>query len=315
MIIHTLEPLTESQKKIITDCVGDCVCVLPRENLGEVAELYDVRCLICRDRDDIQSILKASPKLEFLYVVSAGVEKLPFMDLKQRDIVVCNAGGVNAEAMSQYALAQILADSAKIRENLLSQQKHYWTRFQCTADLRGKLLYIAGAGRSGSLLAKKAKLLGMRVVGASLPVMQNESFNEIVSLEEFDARVHEADYVVCALPLTRETKGHFTYELFCRMKSSACFVNMSRGGLVSTDGLVRALLEGRIHSATLDVFEREPIDPASPLWEVPNLYITPHMAGRIENFMDDAIKVFCQNYRVYLCGERPPNLIDLNNGF
>lgn len=314
-IIHSLEPLTDSQKEVIANSFGS-VSFLSRENIGhEMSEYANVKCLICRDRDDIGLMLKVCQKLSFLYVVSAGVEKLPFPELRLRGIVVCNAGGVNAEAMSQYAVAQILANSTKIRENLLCQQNHHWTKFQCVTDLRSQRLFIAGAGRSGTLLAKKAKMLGMIVIGASLPVRQVAFFDEVVSLAEFDQRINEADYVVCALPLTEQTERHFTYDLFCRMKSSACFVNMSRGGLVSMEGLVRALSEKRIHSATLDVFNEEPIASENALWDVPNLYVTPHMAGRIADFMDEAIRVFCSNYQAYLQGAKEPNRIDLENGF
>ncbi len=314
-IIHSLEPLTESQRGVIETRFGS-VSFLSRENIGQEKAAYaNVKCLICRDRDDIGLMLKLCPKLSFLYVVSAGVEKLPFSELRLRGIVVCNAGGVNAEAMSQYAVAQILANSTKIRENLLCQQNHHWTKFQCVTDLRSQRLFIAGAGRSGALLAKKAKMLGMTVIGANLPVRQIACFDEVVSLEEFDQRINAADYVVCALPLTEQTKRHFSYDLFCRMKPSACFVNMSRGGLVSMEGLVRALSENRIHSATLDVFDEEPIASENALWDVPNLYVTPHMAGRIADFMDEAIRVFCANYQAYLQGAKEPNRIDLENGF
>ena len=315
-VVHSIESLTDAQRSMIAMDLSCDVVQLDRCSFVQNGEIdTSVEVLICRDRDDIESILKLCPELHFMFVVSAGVEKLPFKSLIERQIVVCNASGVNAEVMSQYAMAQILAHSAKIRDNLLSQLKRHWIRFQCTDDLYGKNLFIAGAGRSGAALAKKAKVFGMRVIGTNYPLHPVDGFDEVIQLDDFSSRIGEADYVACALPFTKLTSRYFNRSIFRAMKNTCVFINMSRGGLVSGVDLIDALRNHELSSAVLDVFDIEPLSVDDPIWDVPGLYVTPHMAGRIENFMDMALRVFCENIAAYDKGEQLPNKVNLSNGF
>lgn len=315
-IIHSLEPLTDYQVKLIRQKTGAEVCFIQRESYeNQIEKLADIEYLICRDRDSLSKMLNFCPKLKLIYVLSAGVERLPFDMLRRRNIIVCNASGINAEVMSQFAMAQILSHSAKVRENLSNQQKHHWKKYQCMEDLRKRRLLIAGAGRSGTLLAHKAKAFQMEVVGANFIVKNIFPFDRIVSLKDFDSMIDSADYIVCALPLTEYTERYFKYDVFSRMKTTACFINMSRGKLVETKGLVRALKEKKLSCAILDVFDEEPIESNNKLWDIPNLYITPHMAGRTSNFMDEAITLFCDNFMAHIQGLTEPTKIDLINGF
>lgn len=314
--VHTIEPLTDEQRSMIAAHLSCDVVQLDRCSFVRNGKVdVSVEALICRDRDDIETILELSPNLQFMYIVSAGVEKLPFKHLIERQVVVCNASGVNAQAMSQYAMAQILAHATKTRENLLSQLKHHWIRFQGTDDLQEKVLFVAGAGRSGAALAAKAKTFGMRVIGTNYPVRPVDGFDEVIQLEDFSSRIGEADYVVCALPLTKLTSRYFNRSIFRAMKNTCVFINMSRGGLVSGVDLIDALRNHELSSAVLDVFDIEPLSVDDPIWDVPGLYVTPHMAGRIDNFMDMALRVFCENIAAYDKGEQLPNKVNLSNGF
>lgn len=314
--LYSIEPLTQHQVERIESTTGCLVNCVNRLDFAEMADVHPlVEVLICRDRDDVAGIASACPNLKFIYIVSVGVEKLPFELLRNRGIVVANAGGVNAEIMSQYALAYILSQSARVCENLENQREGRWKKFQCVDDLRGSTLLIVGAGRVGSLIATKAHAFGMRVIGVKNHVRPIDGFEKVVGLDCLDKELADADYVVCSIPLTPATEGIFDAKRFAAMKATATFVNISRGGLVDEQALVDALHAHVIKAAVLDVFQNEPIPCDSPLWRCRGLYVTPHSSGRLENFMDASIEQFAKNLRAYIDGAQLPNEVDLADGY
>lgn len=314
--LFSIEPLTQCQVELIRGSTGCGVRCIDRTAFAEMTDIHSsVEALICRDRDDVAGIVAACPNLKFLYVVSVGVERLPFELLREKGIVVANAGGVNAEIMSQYVLAYILSQSARVCENLANQRDGRWKRFQCVDDLRGAKLLVVGAGRVGSLIAKKANVFGMHVVGIKNHVHPVKEFERIVGLNCLEAELADADYVVCTIPLTPATKGLFDERRFAAMKETATFINISRGGLVDEDALVEVLHAHKIKSAVLDVFQKEPISADSSLWKCHGLYVTPHSSGRLENFMDVAIAQFVTNLQAYLGHEPLPNKVNLVDGY
>lgn len=316
MGLYSIEPLSESQVELIKSSTGETVTCVDRASFLDVREEHaKVSALICRDRDNVSKIIELCPNLVFLYIVSAGVEKLPFDLLKKKNIVVCNAGGVNAEIMSQYAIAYILAQSARVCENLDNQRNHRWKKFQCVDDLAEKTLLIIGAGKVGAMLARKASAFGMRIVGIKNNVCSVPGFDKVVGLMSLNEELPKADFVICTIPLTPLTKGLFDAKRFSLMKPSATFINISRGGVVDESSLVNALQTNIIRSAVLDVFDKEPLPPDSPLWNCRGLFVTPHSSGRLECFMDAAIAQFVTNFNAYCSGDPLPNKVDLVNGY
>lgn len=317
MKIYSLEPLSASQQSLIYDRLGCTVVILPRDVdlFCKSVECQNVEVLICRDRDDIDSVLNYCPRLKFLYVVSVGVEKLPFGKLMGRGVVVCNAKGVNAEIMAQYAMAYILADATRLHENSRNQVMHRWKKFQCVDPLKGKKLLIVGAGTVGQLIFKRAVVFGVDCVGVKRRSACFDDRMGIISLDAVSGVIGSSDYIVNLLPLTPDTRKFFNLSIFRQMKKSAVFINISRAGVVDTDDLVISLSEGIIASAVLDVFDSEPLDADSDLWNVPNLIITPHSSGRLENYIDASMKCFCDNYEAYLQRGTCPNKVDLDAGY
>ena len=316
MGLYSIEPLSPYQIELIkrsTEC--DVVSIERNVFFDAIEEHPKIRSLICRDRDRISDILGVCPNIQFIYIVSVGVEKLPFGLLRDKGVIVANAGGVNAEIMSQYAMAYILSQSARVCENLDNQRRRHWKKYQCVDDLSERKLLVVGAGHVGSMLAQKASVFGMRIVGIKNRVCPIAGFDKVVGLENLEEELSDADFVVCALPLTVTTSRLFNRDRFSLMKSTATFINISRGGLVDEVALVDALNNGIIKSAVLDVFDKEPLDCDSPLWECRGLYVTPHSSGRLEGFLDAAIAQFVANYNAYLIGGSIPNKVDLNNGY
>lgn len=310
--IHSLEGLNPSQLSLIE---AETKCLVRMLSIDQLLENFDehliVEVLICRDRDDISSIINVCSNLKLIFIVSTGVDKLPFKRLLESNIVVCNTGGLNSEIMSQYVMGYILSQSVKICENLINQTNCHWKKYQCVDSLEGKNLLIVGAGRTGQLIASKASQFGLNCVGIKNHVSKLDNFREVTTLDSLNEYLGWADYVVCTIPLTPETTYLFSYDRFCKMKPTATFVNVSRGKHVVTEDLVQALKERKIKSAVLDVFETEPLMSDDELWKVPNLYITPHTSGRLENFMDGAIRYFINNYTAFTKGETLPNRVNL----
>ncbi len=314
--VYSLEPLTWKQRDLI-EAEGWKINILPRDlsQISKAETKHHIEVLIARDRDDILSICKICPELKFLYIISTGVEKLPFKLLKEKGITVVNAGSIGSGIMSEYVLGYILAYTTKVCENYKNQSLGLWKKYQCVEPLYGKTILIVGAGETGRKVAEKASVFGMKCVGVKKHVQNLPFFDKVVTLDLIDEMLPEADFVVCTIPHTPETENLFDKCKFIKMKRGSMFINISRGKLVVEKDLVEALNEGIISQAVLDVFEKEPLDVDSPLWNIKNLLITPHEAGRLPDFMDKAIEVFIKNFDSYINGKNVPNRINLNNGY
>lgn len=314
--IYTLEPLNDSLVHYLHQTTGLEIIQLERGKFPfQSSQCDDISILICRDRDDISKILDVCSNIRMIFIVSTGVEKLPFDKLIQKNIVVCNTGGINSAIMSEYAMGAILLFSTRMRENIINQEKHFWKKFQCVDSLNGKRLVIVGAGRTGQLIAKKAKSFGMHLIGIKRRITSLDSFDEILSLDRIDETLSTADYIVCTIPSTPETVGLFNLNRFKKMNKYSLFINISRGNLVVQEDLVYALKQNLIGGAVLDVFDKEPLGCDNDLWNCPNLVITPHSSGRLENFMADAMKYAAKNINAFINGTQLPNKVDLIHGY
>ena len=311
-MLYSLEPLTDQQNSCIRAAIGIGAVCVERSSLAKNVGLRDATAVICRDRDNVSQLLDICEKLKFLFVVSAGVEKLPFEALRRRGVIVCNAGGVNAEIMAVYVMAYVLACNARVIENFQNQEKRFWKKFQTVESLQGKRMLIVGAGKVGHMVAQRAGVFGIECIGVRRHVVKNEDgFKDMISLDEARSRAGEFDFVISLLPVTTSTRGYFDLDFFSRMANNAVFINISRASVVKTADLISALENNLIAGAVVDVFDSEPLEADSDMWNCPHLLISPHSAGRLPDFMDQAIDCFCRNYTAYLDGDALPNKVDL----
>ena len=308
----SIEPLkSEWMQTIRSKCEVELYYV-SRENLNQNEELLgDAQILICRDRDLSEAFLSKLKKLELVFIVSAGVEKLPFEYLKKRDITVANAGGVSDTAMSDYVIGAMLLFSSRFKECIEYKNQHYWKPYLMTDVLMNKKLLIVGAGKIGQAIAKKAKAFEMKIVGVKRTMGVLTDFDRLTTLDKLDEELEDADYVVCTIPLTDNTYHLFDKQRFEKMKDTSVFINVSRGKIVDEEHLTDILLERKIRGAVLDVFETEPLASESTLWGLDNVILTPHSSGRIEEFIRHAIDIFIINVKQYCRGERMDNEVDL----
>lgn len=213
--------------------------------------------------------------LKFIQLTSAGYDRVPMNHVKAHGIKINNAKGVYSIPMAEYAVSGVLYLYKHLSSFVDNQKKHIWEKDRGLVELYAKNVCIIGAGNVGGECAKRFKAFGCNVVGVDLHEKEDELFGHIHSIEHIDKLLSCADIVVLTLPLTQQTKYLFDKERFSFMKKGAILVNISRGAIVDEKALEIAL--GTVlGGAVLDVFEQEPLDESSKIWEKKNVIITPH---------------------------------------
>ena len=247
------------------------------------------------------TLLDAGKRLRFVQSIGAGTDQFPRDLLKERGIRLASASGVNARAVSEHAIALILAVMRRLPEARDNQAKHFWRGMigdltQREDELGGKTIVIVGLGQIGGRLAQLAKAFDLKVIGVRKnPASGGGAADSVHGIGELPALLPQADFVALTCPLTKETEGLIgPRELAC-MKKSAVLVNAARGRVVDEAALIAALREGRIAGAALDVTVEEPLSPSSPLWDMPNVFITPHTAGETRRYEDNVIDILLDN--------------------
>lgn len=253
--------------------------------------------------------------LKWIQSFSAGVNVLPLQKLKELGITVTNTSGIHAPQMTDHAMGMMLAFSRSIRENIRYQDQKDWRGRYTYEELLDHELLILGSGHIGEMLAKKAKAFGMRVVGIKRTPKEIENFDLVRPTPELKEAVRTADYVVILLPLTPETRNLVDEEVLNLMKPSAVLINLGRGPIVDEQALIRTLKEKKIRGAGLDVFSREPLNEDSPLWDLDNVIITPHVGGDGPGNEGRGAKLVIENIRRFRKGEELVNVVNLDLGY
>jgi phosphoglycerate dehydrogenase-like enzyme len=253
-------------------------------------------------------------RLRLLQTIGAGVDYvLPAPDLPER-VAITNARGAHEPEMSEFVLALVLAVTKRLPLAMAQQREHTWKLFG-PRGLDRRTLGVLGLGAIGHAVAKRAAALGMRVIGTKRRPEPLAEVDEVHPPAETRRVLAESDVVVVTLPRTPETEGLLDADAIAAMKPGAQLVNVARGGIVDEAALAGALREGRLDGAALDVFEEEPLSPSSPLWDTPNLLITPHVAGLSREYMARAGEIFFENIRRLESGDPLLNPVDRDDGY
>lgn len=213
--------------------------------------------------------------LRYIQLTSAGFDRVPMDYVKAHGIEIHNARGVYSIPMAEFALCgvlQIYKQSGYFHEN---QKVHKWEKHRGLTELYGKQVGIVGCGSVGTECAKRFKAFGCYVVGVDIKPYQNELYDSMLPLNSLDEALMQADVTVLTLPLTEDTRRLINVDRFTAMKHGTVLVNIARGAIIDTDALLTAL-NTHLGGAVLDVFEEEPLDESSPLWNMDNVIITPH---------------------------------------
>lgn len=241
--------------------------------------------------------LDRAPRLRFIQSISSGVEFFDRQALAGRGIRLASASGVNAIAVAEHAMALMLALVRRLHVLLDNQRNHLWRALAARpGELSGKTVLVIGTGSIGAHLSGLLRAFGCRVIGLRRTKSAAfAGFDEIHAFADLVEQLPHADFVVLACPLTDETRHLIGAAALARMKPSAALVNVARGGCVDEAALAAALRDGRIAGAAIDVTQTEPLPPDSPLWDLPELIITPHLAGDTPHYEDRVLAILGEN--------------------
>ena len=212
--------------------------------------------------------------LRYIQLTSAGFDRVDMDYVKSHEIEIHNARGVYSIPMAEFALCgvlQLYKQAAFFREN---QRKHLWEKHRGLLELAGKKVLIVGCGSVGNECAKRFKAFDCSITGVDLFPREDSLYSEMLPLDKLDNALKQADIVVLTLPLTEQTRHLIDNRKLSLMKDGATLVNIARGAIVDTDALLNHI--DRFTGAVLDVFEEEPLNENSPLWDKPNIILTPH---------------------------------------
>ena len=264
----------------------------------------------------------AARKLRWVHSSAAAVEGLlPLADLARHDIVVTNSRGVQAIPMAEHVMGGLLVLSRRYDRMLEAQRERRWIQSELSDDwpwmLHGRRMTIVGLGTIGLEVAKRAHAFGMHVTGVRRhPSEPHPAFVErVVGPDRLNEAIAGCDVLVLSAPGVASTQGIIGADQLAMLNDGAVLVNVARAQIVDEAALCRALTSGKLGGAVLDVFEREPLDAASPLWSLPNVVITPHSSGFRVSHWDDVIDLFGDNLRRYQRGEPLLNLVDASAGY
>lgn len=253
--------------------------------------------------------------LQWLHASRGGA--FPFLTptVKAHPITVTCSKGIHGPVFSEFALACILALAKRLPQCWDNQRNHRWRKLE-TEEVSGKTLGIIGLGTVGAELARKAKALGMRVIAIKRrPETKPEQVDELGPPGDLLKLLRQSDFVVVALASIPSTENMLGERELRAMKKSAFLINLTGGKTITEGPLIRALQEGWLAGAALDAFPRQPLAADSPLWNLPNVIISPRIAGFSARKWEDVLPIFEENLRLFMLGKDLRNVIDKELGY
>lgn len=222
--------------------------------------------------------------LKSVQLTSAGYDRVPVSLFAKRGIALFNAKGVYNIPMAEWALLKTLEIYKNSKFFHKNQEKAIWEKNRSLLELYGKTVLIIGVGNIGQECAKRFKAFGTKVIGADIFDSKCGFVDEFFYMDSLNTALKLCDVAVLCLPLTEKTEHLINKETLSFFKKDAVLINISRGKVINEADLAEALNEGNLRGAALDVFEQEPLSPKSPLWDMDNVYLTPH-----NSFVSDAV--------------------------
>lgn len=273
--------------------------------------LVDGCNIILGDPPLVAQVLARAGRLEWVQSSWAGVDHLCRQGMRQ-DYVLTGVKSVFGPLISEYVMTYLFAFERRLFSMRSNQLEQRWKpySYRSSKEIR---LGIVGLGSIGQALASTARQFGIRVTGLNRTGKPCDEVDEVYTEENLAGFLKALDYVVLTLPATRQTRHFINADVLKLMKPSAVLINVGRGNSVNETDLVSALREGVIGAAVLDVFETEPLDHESPLWLLPNVFITPHTAA--VSFPDDVSSLFISNYQRFIEGESLMHVVNFELGY
>lgn len=290
----------------------------PATAAEERAALRDADAFL--GRIGAESFEAAGPSLRWVHSSGAGVETMAAIrDLVESDVTVTNMRGAHGRCIAEHAFAMLLALTRQLPAHLEAQRAHAWGfpgMRGTMRELTGNTMVVIGMGTIGSTIARRGAAFEMRVIGVDLrPVAPPDGIEAVWGLERLDEALGLADVVVVATPQTHRTRGMLDARRIGLIKRDAYLIVISRGKIIDEAALITALREGRLAGAGLDVTYTEPLPPDDPLWDAPNLILTPHCSANSVQTRERALAIARENLRRFVAGEPLTNVCDMREGF
>ncbi len=305
---------TSEQRRRIESVSDKLMLVQPRNPEEALREVVDTNIVFGGFN---RSLFENADQLKWVQVLSAGVDGLLFPEFVKSDIILTSAKGFVGTHLADQAWALLLGllrgIGRSVRErtwdNRMSIRLAAW-------ELSDRTLGIVGLGGTGIEVARRAQGFDMRVIAVDPEKVEAPSFvHDVWEMGRFYELLAESDVVAICSPLTPETHSMFDGAAFEQMKSHALLINVTRGKIIEGPALLRALTSGDIGGAGLDVTPEEPLPDDSPLWDMPNVIITPHVAGGSPIRLDRSVGLFCDNLGRFLVGKPLLSVIDKEKGY
>jgi phosphoglycerate dehydrogenase-like enzyme len=289
-----------------------------REHLRAALPLADAAFAAFVDRDLVASLTR----LKWVQVPAAGVSHVLSDEMIASPIVLTSARGIRARAIAEHVLGVTLALARQLHTAIRRQAAHRWALDEIEASgsirtLRNRRMGIIGLGAIGLEIAHVAAGFDMRVSAIRKHVDRPvpAGVDQVLPPERLNDLLASSDVIVLAAPLTDQTHHLIGADALVHVKAGALLVNIGRGTLIDDDAVVEALLDGRLGGAALDVFTHEPLDTASPLWDLQNVIITPHVSGGMEDYWTPLVSLFAENLRRFELGQPLLNVVDKQAGY
>jgi phosphoglycerate dehydrogenase-like enzyme len=280
------------------------------ESLDDAADIFgEMEAVIGRVRPEV---LAKAPKLRWVHSPSAGVDADLTPEMLASPVVLTSSAGNGGISLAEHSILLMLMLNRDVPRWMRAQADHRWDHF-VHSELAGLTVGIYGLGNSGIDLAQKAKAFHMRVLGVRRrPELPTPYVDELVELDQLLA---ESDFVVVTTPRTPSTAGIIDRDAFARMKKSAYYICISRGGIADDDALLEALQTGQIAGAGLDAHGVEPLPAESPFWSLPNVIVTPHNGATSTGTRRRSQEIIAENVRRFIAGEPLNNVVDKSAGY
>lgn len=264
-------------------------------------------------------MLGKARKLKWIQFGSAGIDHTLSPELLKSDVIITTFSGVHPIPASEHVLSLMLALSRRLNVAMKQQIDHQWDRGTIAGsagELHGKTVGIIGLGKIGLEIARLSKAFGMKAIGTkATPSDHLPNVDEIYLPNDLDRVLLQSDYLVMVIPLTASTTALIGPGEIGHMKPGAYVINVARGQMLDTGSLIQALESGHLAGAALDVFAEEPLPADSPLWDAPNVIITPHTGGSTPEYSARGAEIFKTNFEAFTSGEEMINIFDRTRGY
>jgi D-2-hydroxyacid dehydrogenase (NADP+) len=264
-------------------------------------DFADIEVLISFGIELKDEFYRRASGLKWIQCLATGVDQVLRWPSLRSDTLLTSGRGVHGAPMRETVVYLMMAVSRDVNSLVEEQKAHVWNR-RFYRLLNGKTALVVGVGVVGIAIGQLLNAFGMRVVGATRTPRAVEGFDEMVPTDALHEAARHADFLINVLPATADNALLFDRALFAAMKPSAYYISAGRGQTVDEAALMTALREGWIAGAGLDVFQAEPLPPDSPFWDLPNVFITPHLGGYTIEYEDLIMPLIIDNMRFYLAG-------------